>query len=51
MKDYVEKYCEILQSQFKEHMKLAQLETKITANGFSTLTEVSNFFTSNSHLA
>ena len=40
MKDYVDKYCEMLQSQFKEHMRLTQLETQITANGFSSLTEV-----------
>ena len=41
MKDYVDKYCEILQSQFKERMRLTQLETQITANEFSSLTEVS----------
>jgi hypothetical protein len=41
MKDYVDKYCEVLQSQFKEYMRLTQLETQITANGFSSLTEVS----------
>ena len=40
MKDYIDKYCEMLQSQFKEHMRLTQLETQISANGFSSLTEV-----------
>lgn len=41
MRDYVDKYCEVLQSQFKERMRLTHLETQITANGFSSLTEVS----------
>ena len=41
MQDYVDKYCEMLRSQFKEHMRLTQLETQISANGFSSLTEVS----------
>ena len=41
MKDYVDKYCDMLHSQFKERIKLVQLETQITANGFSSLTEVS----------
>lgn len=41
MKDYVDKYCEMIQSKFAEQIRLEQLEMQLTANGFSSLTEVS----------
>lgn len=41
MKDYVDKYCKMIESKFAEQRRLEQLEMQLTANGFSSLTEVS----------
>ena len=40
MEDYVDKYCKMILSKFREQSRLEQLELQLTANGFSSLTEV-----------
>lgn len=40
IEDYIDKYCGMIKSKFKEQTRLEQLETQLTANGFCSLIEV-----------
>ena len=43
MEDYIDKYCQVIQSKLNEHIRLERLETELTSKGFSSLTEVRAF--------